>query len=137
MVVYTNLLLSEVASYIFNNLIPHITVGTGDEPITLQSTDLESPVQIGASDRNKAREASESSVSDNFFILKFKLTATEPNSLPVNLQEFGIQEGINESTQLKAAHILNAASTKDNTSQWVIRFSGRVVESSPDNSCSG
>lgn len=137
MVVFTQLLLNEVALNIFNNLIPHLTTGTGDDPIDLTTADLETPVQIGVSDRNKGSESSESSVTDNFFVQKYKLTATEPNSLPVNLQELGIQDGLNESTKLKAGFVLNAASTKDNTSQWVIRFSGRVVEGSASDACNG
>ena len=137
MVVLTQLLLNDIATDIFNNLIPHLTVGTGDDPIDLISTDIETPVQIGVSDRNKISESVGSAVTDNFFVKKYKLTATEPNSLPVNLQEFGIQDGINESTKLKAGFVLNTASTKDNTSQWIIRFSGRVVEASADDTCQG
>lgn len=106
-------------------LLTHITTGTGDDAITLQTTDLETPVQIGASDRNKALDADES--VDNFISLKWKLTSQEPNSQPVNLSEVGIQDGLNETANLKAGYVFNA-STKDNDSQWTIRFTGKVIE---------
>ena len=134
MVVLTNKILNEIADYIYNNLISHITVGTGNNTIALTSTDLETPVKIGAVDRNKVEESEGSSVTDNFFVKKFKLNAVEPNTLPVNISEVGIQDGANEDSNLKAAFVFNA-STKDDQSQWVIRFNGRVVEGSSSESC--
>lgn len=134
MVVLTQIVLDEIASYIYNNLVSHICVGTGDNPILLTSTDLETPVQIGAANRNKAEESGESTLTDNFFVKKFKLNAVEPNSLPVNLSEVGIQNSATETDNLKAGFVFDA-STKDNTSQWIIRFNGRVVEGSSSESC--
>ena len=66
-------------------------------------------------------------MTDNFFVLSWKLTATEPNALPVNLTTVGIQDGANETGNLKAGHTFNA-STKDNQSVWTIRLSGGVIE---------
>jgi len=134
MVVLTQIVLDEIATYIYNNLVGFLTVGTGDNAIALTSTDLETPVQIGAVDRNKAEESGESTLVDNFFTKKFKLNAVEPNSLPVNISEAGIQNSATETDNLKAGFIFNA-STKDNQSQWVIRFNGRVVEGSSSESC--
>jgi len=126
MVVLTQKLLDEITTHIANNLIPNLTTGTGDDAITLTSTDLETPVQIGDTDRNKAAEST--TIIDNFFVKSFLLTSAEPDSQPVNLQEFGIQDGLNETAELKAGLVLPVASTKDNLSQWTLRFSGKVLE---------
>jgi len=124
MVVLTQLILDEVRAAIVP-LLSFLTVGTGDDAITLASTDIETPVQIGVADRNKALDTDES--TDNFIVLKFKLTAAEPDTQPVNLSEVGIQDGVTETSNLKAGFIFSA-STKDSDSQWTVRFSGRVIE---------
>lgn len=125
MVVLTQKVLDEIATYIANNLLSNITVGTGDNAIVLESTDLETAVQIGASDRNKAVDTT--TITDNFFVKKFKLLATEPDSQPVSLGEVGIQPGATTTDELKAGFVFNP-STKDNESQWTIRFQGKVIE---------
>lgn len=127
MVILTQKILDEVATYIANNLISHMTVGTGDNVISLTTTDLETPVQIGISDRNKAMEPGSPVVTDNFFVATYKLTTSEPNSQPVNISEAGIQDGATETGNLKAGIIFNA-STKDNLSVWTLRFTGKVIE---------
>lgn len=124
MVVLTQKILDEARAAIVP-LISHITVGTGAAAITLDTTDLETPVQIGAVDRNKLVNTDES--VDNFISLKWKITSTEPDTQPVNLSEVGIQDGLNETANLKAAFIFGV-STKDDDSQWTIRFTGRVIE---------
>lgn len=125
MVVLTQELLDEIAVYVANNLLSHATVGIGDDPILTTSTDIETPVQIGAVDRNKAADSI--SVVDNFMVMKYKLTVAEPDSQPVNISEVGIQPGANTADELKAG-VVFLASTKDNASQWTLRFSGRVIE---------
>ena len=125
MVVLTQEILDELAAYIANSLTSHLTVGTGDNPITLASTDLETPVQIGASDRNKA--VNDIEVTDNFFVKEYILTTAEPDSQPVNIGEVGIQQGLNVTDKLKAGFIF-IPSTKDNNSKWTMRFSGKVIE---------
>lgn len=124
----TDLLLDETASYVANNLLPYLTVGTGTAALNSSSTDITSAVQIGSSDRNKAPESI--SVVDNSFVLTFKLTSMEPDSQPVNISEVGIQgdgNTVDTDDELKSYYVFDA-STKDNASQWTIRYSGRVVE---------
>jgi hypothetical protein len=127
MVVLTEIILDEVATYIANNLISHLTVGTGDDDIALTTTDLETPVQIGVSDRNKAAVSGSPSITSNSFVQTFKITAPEPDSQPVNLSEVGIQPGATTTDELKAGFTFNP-STKDNESQWTVRFTGTVIE---------
>lgn len=123
--VLTQATLDALATYAANNLFSHLTVGTGDDPIDLTSTDLETPVQIGSSDRNKAFETI--TVTDNFFVLSVKLTATEPDTQPVNLSQAGIQPGTTTTDDLRAG--LNyTADTKDNQSQWTLRFTGKIIQ---------
>lgn len=124
MVVLTQLLLNEIRAAVVP-LLSFMTCGTGDNVITLASTDIETAVQIGAADRNKALDTDES--TDNFIVLKFKLTAAEPDTQPVNLSEVGIQDSVTETANLKAGFVFNA-SIKDSDSQWTVRFSGRVIE---------
>jgi len=133
MVVLTQILLNEIAASVFD-LIDYVTVGTGDAKINLASTDIETPVQIGASNRNKIADEADSSVTDNFFVKKFKLLATEPNSQPVVIGEVGLQDGANETSNLKAGFVITPL-TKDVASQWIIRFNGKVIESSPTDAC--
>ena len=106
--------------------LTHLTVGTGDDAIQLSTTDLETAVQIGSSDRNKAIDSN--SVTDNSFQVTATLQATEPNSQPVNLRELGFQSGLNTSNDLRLALILPSSQTKDNASRWTIRASGSVEE---------
>jgi hypothetical protein len=125
MVVLTQRTLDAVTTHIANNLFPYMTVGKGDNPITLESTDLETPVQIGNSDRNKVSNST--TITDNFFVKEFKLTAPEPDIQPVNLSEVGIQSGLNVTDKLAAGFVF-LASTKDNASQWTARMQGKVIE---------
>lgn len=125
MVQFPQRILNETASYLVNNYFKYLTVGTGDNPITLTTTDLESPVQIGASDRNKARDSF--TLTENAFKVKFTLQAPEPNSQPVNIGEVGCQSGLNTTDELEVGYVF-LPSTKDNLSKWKLRMSGRVVE---------
>lgn len=115
-----------LATYAANNLFSNVTVGTGDEPFGLTSTDLEAAVQIGVADRNKAFESID--VTDNFFVLSVKLTALEPDTQPVNLGEVGIQSGATTTDDLRAGLVFTA-DTKDNQSQWTMRFTGKIIQS--------
>lgn len=125
MVVLTQKILNDVTSYLVANHFQYLTVGTGDNPITLETTDLESPVQIGSSDRNKIYDSI--TQNENAFNIKFSLQAPEPDSQPVNIGEFGIQTGANVDDELEAGFV-QLSSTKDNLSKWNIRYSGRVIE---------
>jgi len=125
MVALTQTILDEIADYIANQLTSHLTVGTGDNAITLASTDLETPVQIGVADRNKSAESV--TVTDNFFSKEYILTTGEPDTQPVNIGEVGIQPGADTTDELKVGFVFTA-STKDTDSKWTIRLSGKVIE---------
>jgi len=125
MVVLTQITLDAVSTYIVNNLLPYMTVGTGDDPITVSATDIETPVQIGSSDRNKIVDST--TITDNFFVKEFKITSAEPDTQPVNISEVGIQSGLNVTDKLAAGFVF-LASTKDNASQWTVRFQGKTIE---------
>ena len=125
MVVLTQRILNAVATNLVDNHFQFLTVGTGDNPITTSSTDLESAVQIGASNRNKARDSE--TITDNAFQLFFSLSASEPNSQPVNIGEVGTQTSLTKTDELESAFVF-LPSTKDNLSKWNIRMSGRVIE---------
>lgn len=125
MVVLTQSILDNTANYVGVTELTFLTVGEGNDPIALDTTDLETPVQIGASDRNKAIDSV--TITDNFFEVEWIITAPEPETQPVNLSEVGVQSGLNVNDDLKLGFPF-FASTKDNASQWRVRLSGRVIE---------
>lgn len=122
-------LLNETANTWFDN---YNYVGTGTSPAITDGTetDLVSPVQIGAgtTNRNKVSESgtTESFITDNVWVRLFKLTTLEPNVLPVNLNELGLFKTEPDNNDMASRLVLNVPQTKDNTSAWNIRFTGRV-----------
>ena len=123
---FTQETLDLLTSYIANNVLNYLTTGTGSAGTTLTSEDLESPVDIQAGIRNLLPLTI--TTNGNFFRLKFRLTSAMPQSLPVDLQEFGMMQTSTATSGMVFGWTQPVANTKDNQSQWDLTLSGRVVE---------
>ncbi len=120
-------LLNEVSQTLFDDY-DFMSTGTSGAALNDADVDLTSPVQIGSSDRNKVSESGSTTsfVENEVFVKTFLLNTVEPNSLPVNLQEFGLQKTVTGTIDMASRTTLNVSVTKDNTISFRIRFQGRV-----------
>lgn len=121
----TQQMLNDMVLFATGKLL-YLATGTGDAPITLSSTDVEGAVPITSEGRNLL--ATSVTQDDNFFRILFRLTSTMPLTLPVDYQQIGIFEGVDDTTGMLWGRTLAVAITKDNNSQHDIIISGRVIE---------
>lgn len=125
----TDRLLEEVTNTWYTDY-NYLGCGTSGASLADDDTDLTSPVQIGAAAANR-NKVSESGTTDSFidgqsWVRTFLLNTVEPNTLPVNLREFGNFKTEADNDDMGSRHVMNVQQTKDSTTSWRVRFQGRT-----------
>ena len=122
-------LLAEIATHI-KDTYNYFCVGSGDTATSGDQVDLEYPIAIFTGDptnRNKVYESG--SVSGNRFTLTFRLASLEPSGQPLTIKELGAFASQTDQDDLGTRFVLPTGQTKDNTSEWVFRVTGEIMES--------
>ena len=108
-----------------------ISVDTGTTSISNTATNLTNGgTQIGISAAlfNKVYESgsTDSLLNGRSAVWKWKLTAGEPNTQPINIGQIGLMKSLVAGASLGIGAKLPIAKTKDNQSQWVIRMTSKM-----------
>lgn len=117
--------LNDVAEYFVGRLL-YLSVGEGNDSVTLSTADVSTPVQMLSTERNLLRNSM--TTTDGFFKVKFRLTTGVPVTQPLSYQQIGIHDEPDKATGIRWAKTLPVAIEKDVNSQHDVIISGRIIE---------
>lgn len=118
--VIADVALDELRDHI-KNTYTYISVGTGTTAPTTSDTDLQTPVTITTSTRNKTYQTVDTTLGTGKLRFDHWLATTEPQTQPVTINEIGLISSSDGTGTLLYRVVLASGLTKDNTQEWIIK----------------